>query len=561
MSLNRTFRIAGLCVFVISGADILQSNAEPGWNTDLHAGGELETGAVDRATWDESSAAVAKVALGNNANAVLTLDLIANGGAGNRRDDGVTTGTVSGRGTKIAIEIFATGVRTPLRGLVLRFDFDASLVSYVKAENSAFALSIPEASVGVNLASTTAVTLAPSGFLARAEFETVADVTGREFTIGIERVTLAEGSTSSDALTTARVIAFNATPSTDFDGDGTVGFSDFLALAGSFGSSQGDARYEARFDLDGDGAVGFPDFVAFASQFGKTIDSPQAGFAPADQNAFDRIAVGKQVAPAPHLRLIFLSPGRIREIADGVAHEGGYQFVNTGPNTGRLTYTYDVTGNDPDREKVVIQLTFASATSGTFVSTYTEAGSAPLILRGQFQIVDRENRPPVAVGGINAQELMVGGEGATLDLSESFGDPDGDSLTFSAVSSDTSVVTVGVTEAMLTITPKGAGSSTVTATATDPGGLSAMQTIEVTVTGSSGGGSASTRCTVGLTMRPGEGCQGSGFTLRNDASVLVVDGNVGGIRLSNTRFSGGSVQLNRLRLTRSGNVWTIVSLP
>ena len=56
----------------------------------------------------------AKIALGRNANAVLSLDLVASGGAGNQRDDGVTTGTVSGQGTTIAIEVFATGVRTSL---------------------------------------------------------------------------------------------------------------------------------------------------------------------------------------------------------------------------------------------------------------------------------------------------------------------------------------------------------------------------------------------------------------------------------------------------------------
>ena len=63
------------------------------------------------------------------------------GGAGNQRDDGVTTGTVSGQGTTIAIEVFATGVTTSLRGVVLKFEFDASLLSYValvKPENSAF---------------------------------------------------------------------------------------------------------------------------------------------------------------------------------------------------------------------------------------------------------------------------------------------------------------------------------------------------------------------------------------------------------------------------------------
>ena len=55
----------------------------------------------------------------------------------------------------------------------------------------------------------------------------------------------------------------------DFDGDGTVGFPDFLQFAAQFGTNQGDAGYDARFDLDGDAAVGFSDFVIFARNFGK----------------------------------------------------------------------------------------------------------------------------------------------------------------------------------------------------------------------------------------------------------------------------------------------------
>ena len=39
----------------------------------------------------------------------------------------------------------------------------------------------------------------------------------------------------------------------DFDGDGQVGFPDFLAFAGQFGARQGDERYDARYDLDSDG--------------------------------------------------------------------------------------------------------------------------------------------------------------------------------------------------------------------------------------------------------------------------------------------------------------------
>ena len=55
----------------------------------------------------------------------------------------------------------------------------------------------------------------------------------------------------------------------DFDGDGTVGFSDFSQFAAKFGRSQGDNGYDARFDLNGDGEIGFSDFVIFARNYGK----------------------------------------------------------------------------------------------------------------------------------------------------------------------------------------------------------------------------------------------------------------------------------------------------
>ena len=55
----------------------------------------------------------------------------------------------------------------------------------------------------------------------------------------------------------------------DFDGNGTVDFSDFSQFASKFGRSEGDDGYEARFDLNGDGEIGFSDFVDFAQNFGK----------------------------------------------------------------------------------------------------------------------------------------------------------------------------------------------------------------------------------------------------------------------------------------------------
>ena len=210
----------------------------------------------------------AKVAAGANANARLSLDLIPNGGSGNQRNDAVTSGTVSGQGTKIAIEVFATGVTTSLTGMRIRFDFDATVLTFVKAENSAFTFPI-RASTGTDFAALSPVTLPSSGFLTRAEFTTATNVTGREFSIGIASVTLSENAGSSDVITTTNRIEFNATtaPTPDFDGNGAVDFFDFLAFVGQYDTRQGDGRYQVKYDLNSDGAIDFQDFLIFVSSY------------------------------------------------------------------------------------------------------------------------------------------------------------------------------------------------------------------------------------------------------------------------------------------------------
>ena len=46
-----------------------------------------------------------------------------------------------------------------------------------------------------------------------------------------------------------------------------------MILAGVFGARQGDEKYDARYDLNGDGEIGFSDFVTFAENFGKEVPS------------------------------------------------------------------------------------------------------------------------------------------------------------------------------------------------------------------------------------------------------------------------------------------------
>ena len=68
-----------------------------------------------------------------------------------------------------------------------------------------------------------------------------------------------------------------------------------------------------------------------------------------------------------------------------------------------------------------------------------------------------------------------------MDVSGNFSDPEGDELTYTAASSDDDIATASLSGAAVTITGVAAGSATVTVTATDPGGLSATQTFDVTV--------------------------------------------------------------------------------
>ncbi len=91
-----------------------------------------------------------------------------------------------------------------------------------------------------------------------------------------------------------------------------------------------------------------------------------------------------------------------------------------------------------------------------------------------------QNRAPTAVGSIGAVTVDVGAT-VTTDVASNFNDPDGDALTYSAATSDGGVATATVSGSVVSTTGVAAGSATVTITARDPGGLSATQTMAVTV--------------------------------------------------------------------------------
>ena len=74
----------------------------------------------------------------------------------------------------------------------------------------------------------------------------------------------------------------------DFNGDNKIDISDFLSFTEVFGTSSGDANYNALMDLDGDGMIGTPDFLSFVGVFGTPCETTSL---PSGDGATDRAAL------------------------------------------------------------------------------------------------------------------------------------------------------------------------------------------------------------------------------------------------------------------------------
>ncbi len=97
-----------------------------------------------------------------------------------------------------------------------------------------------------------------------------------------------------------------------------------------------------------------------------------------------------------------------------------------------------------------------------------------------IRCADPGNRPPAPAGTLPNRTLAPDGM-LTVDVSRAFVDPDGDPLTYVVSSSAPGVVAASAAGARVTLTAAGEGTATIRVTATDPGGLSAIQSFTVTM--------------------------------------------------------------------------------
>jgi hypothetical protein len=159
----------------------------------------------------------------------------------------------------------------------------------------------------------------------------------------------------------------------------------------------------------------------------------------------------------------------------------------------------DVSGTftEPDGET----LSYSASSSNPEIATASVSGSAvtvTAVARGMATVtvtatdpggasathsfdVTVPNRAPESVGSIPAQTVTEG-DTEWVPLRSYFRDPDGDALAYTAAIADPQVADVAVADDALTIRALATGVATITVTATDPGGLTATQTVTVEVT-------------------------------------------------------------------------------
>ncbi len=152
------------------------------------------------------------------------------------------------------------------------------------------------------------------------------------------------------------------------------------------------------------------------------------------------------------------------------------------PDGDVLTYTASSSNSGVVRVTISgSNLTVTAVAAGTATVTVTASDPGGLTATQSAGVtVEAANQAPEAVGTIPSQTVVAGNE-VSLNVISFFRDPDGDVLTYTASSSNSGVATVTTFGSILTVTGVAVGTSTVTVTVTDPGGLTAKQSMGVTV--------------------------------------------------------------------------------
>jgi surface protein len=154
-------------------------------------------------------------------------------------------------------------------------------------------------------------------------------------------------------------------------------------------------------------------------------------------------------------------------------------------------HTYTLVAGDGDTDNAGFQIAGSSLAanevfnfevkSSYSVRLKTDDGRGGAFEKAFTISINNVNESPVVATTLADQSLDGGFSTFDINLAGVFTDIDGDELQYSVTSADETVVTAAISGTMLTITEVGAGSATLTVTATDGGGLSMADELLVTV--------------------------------------------------------------------------------
>ena len=166
-----------------------------------------------------------------------------------------------------------------------------------------------------------------------------------------------------------------------------------------------------------------------------------------------------------------------------------------------------------------------------------------------------EDFPPRAVETFEAQTLTAERERLMINFATAFEDPEGRPLSYSAESSDVSVLTVAMSGSVLTITPLAEGSATVSVKATDPGANSATITINVTVNAPAHPDDDENYQTLSRLIVTANSVEFFGLAVQGASSCIDVDPQI----VYGTGFEAASYRFHHSRWQRQGEFgWTTV---
>ena len=188
--------------------------------------------------------------------------------------------------------------------------------------------------------------------------------------------------------------------------------------------------------------------------------------------AFAATACESPVAPAAcgPLPQVTVNVGETSSVAACFNDENGDVLSYTAASSNPGVATASISGTS---------ITVTGVSPGN--TTVTVTASDPDGLQGQQSFaVMVPNRAPQPRGTVPSVTVQVG-RTATVDATQYFSEPDGESLTYAASASDAGVASVSVAGSTITATAEAKGSTTLTITARDPGGLTATQSFRFTV--------------------------------------------------------------------------------